>query len=235
VKPLQPLPDPDVATDSTPKASADAAAAAPPPVVVYQPPPPVVVVKPDAPPAYEYAAPPHQALLRRSEWGINLHIEGASIGRGTGGDASMGGAGLGLRFKPNRHFGIESDVDFVGGRDYQGDNRNETALSFNGLFFLNPQSHAQIYLLAGFGWSSAHVTSPTGNLDTHYGYFGGQGGVGLELRLGRCFALNADLRGFIRGRTDQVAAAEPEFRNADGRTTNTSAGALITGGATLYF
>ena len=68
----------------------------------------------------------------------------------------MGGAGAGLRFKPSRYFGIETDVDFIGGHGYIGDKRHETALTFNGLFFLNPRSRAQLYLLAGFGWSWAN-------------------------------------------------------------------------------
>jgi len=145
----------------------------------------------------------------------------------------MGGAGLGLRFKPTRTFGIEADLDFVGGRDYQGDDRNETAFTINGLVFLNPRSRAQLYLLAGFGWSGAHVSSSS--FDAHYGYFGGQFGGGLELRLSRSFALNIDLRGFIRDRTDQLAQAQPEFTSSDGRSTNTSGGGLLTAGMTVYF
>jgi len=43
------------------------------------------------------------------------------------------------------------------------------------------------------------------------------------------------VRGFIRGRTDDMAATQPEFTAADGRTTNTSGGALFTGGLTFYF
>jgi hypothetical protein len=238
VKPLQPLPDPE--DDSAPapapapkppkyQPGADGA----PPVVVYQPPPPVVVVRPeDASSSYDYTPPRHTPIQPRPEWGLNLHLEGATIGHGTG-DASMGGGGVGLRLKPTRYFGIETDVDFVGGTDYQGDHRNETALTFNGLFFLNPRSRAQLYLLAGFGFSGAHVTSSS--IDEHYGYFGGQIGGGLEIRLSHSFALNLDLRGFIRSRTDQLASSQPEFTSSDGRTTNTSGGGLITGGMTIYF
>jgi len=147
----------------------------------------------------------------------------------------MGGGGLGLRLRANPYFGIETDVDFVGGQDYQGDNRTETAVTFNGLLFLNPRSRVQIYLLAGFGWSGAHVTSNSSAFDQRYGYFGGQLGAGLEFRVSRNFALDVDLRGFMRGRTDQLAQAQPEFTSADGRVTNTSGGGLFTGGMTIYF
>jgi hypothetical protein len=231
-QPLQPLPDPAEAPSAAPHAASSGASEAPPPVVVYQPAPPATV-RPEAPPPFEYEPAPRPPISHRQEFGLNLHVEGATIGRGTGGDASMGGAGLGLRFKPTRHFGIEADLDFVGGRDYQGDDRNETAFTINGLLFLNPRSRAQLYLLAGFGWSGAHVSSSS--FDAHYGYFGGQFGGGLELRLSRSFALNIDLRGFIRDRTDQLAQSQPEFTSSDGRSTNTSGGGLLTAGMTVYF
>jgi opacity protein-like surface antigen len=232
-QPLQPLPDPsDAPAPGARVTSPPPPPPEPPPVVVYQAPPPAMA-RPDGPPPFEYEPPPRPSFAHRQEFGLNLHLEGATIGRGSNGDASMGGAGLGLRFKPTPRFGIEADVDFLGGHDYQGDNRNETAFTINGLLFLNPRSRAQIYLLAGFGWSGAHVSSSS--FDDHYGYFGGQVGAGLEVRLSRSFALNLDLRGFIRDRTDQLAQSQPEFTSSDGRTTNTSGGGLVTGGMTVYF
>jgi opacity protein-like surface antigen len=231
---LEPLPDPDAAPPRT--------VPPPPPVVVYQPPPPTMVVRPESPPPYEYEAPPRETISRAREWGLNVHLDWAAIGRGAGGDAAMGGAGAGLRFKPTRRFGIEGDLDFVGGRDYLANRRNETALMFNALLYLNPKSRAQVYLLAGLGWSWAHTrcdeamtSCPGAPLDAHYSYFGGQLGGGIEIRLSHSFAFNVDLRGFIRGRTDDLAQRQPEFTDAAGRTTNTSGGGLLTGGMTLYF
>jgi hypothetical protein len=229
---LQPLPDPD---ESPPPRPSHNAPASPPPVVVYEPPPPAVVERPEAPPPYDYSPYAHEQVSRSREWGLNLHVEGASIGRGTAGDAAMGGAGLGLRYKPVRSFGIETDIDFVGGHDYQGDSRNETAFTFNGLIFLNPRSRAQFYLLAGFGWSAAHLQNDAQTTSASYSYFGGQGGIGLEARLSRSLAFNVDVRGFIRSRTDSLAQTQPEFTDQYGRTTNTSGGGLFTGGMTIYF
>jgi len=86
----------------------------------------------------------------------------------------------------------------------------------------------------------------TTQVDDHYDYFGGQLGAGLELRLTRVLAFNLDIRGFVRGRTDALAQVQPEFEQPAGcssspsatgtcRTTNSSGGALLTGGMTLYF
>ena len=226
------------------------APAAPPPVVVYQPPPPVVVyqqqpgtryyvVPPPPPPQVYYYHPKYQ---RRSEWGLNLHLEGAAFGHSpnvqSGG--SMWGGGIGLRYRPVPVFALETDLDFVGGRDYNDFLRNETATTINGLFFLNPRSRAQVYLLAGFGWSWAHAIDDNGGgayatQSFDYDYFGGQGGIGVEFRAGKHFALNFDARGFIRTRIDENAQYQPEFTAANGQTTNTSAGVLFTGGMTFYF
>jgi hypothetical protein len=214
-----------------------------PPVVVYQPPPPVVVYQqpatryyvvppaPPPPPVYYY----HPRYQRRSEWGLNLHLEGAAFGHASGvqGGGGIWGGGLGLRYRPVPVFALETDLDFVGGHDYNGALRNETATTINGLFFLNPRSRAQVYLLAGFGWSWAHMDSgPYTGQD--FDYFGGQGGIGLEFRAARHFAINFDARGFIRTRIDGMADYEPDFAS-NGQTSNTSAGVLFTGGMTFYF
>lgn len=220
----------------------------PPPPVGLEPPPPPVTLEPPMPPPYESYRPRRQPISPPHEWGLNLHFEGAMIGNGAQGNAGLGGVGAGLRFKPSRYFGVEGNLDFATGTDYLGDKRDETAFTLNALLFLNPQSRAQIYLLAGIGWSGAHVTcdSCTTPLDNHYDYFGGQAGAGLELRLTRVLAFNVDIRGFVRGRTDALAQTQPEFDSPAGcstsptasgtcRTTNSSGGALLTGGMTLYF
>jgi len=191
--------------------------------------------RPEMPPPYQYAPAHREQLLPSREWGLTARLEGALIGRGTAGDASMGGAGAGLRYKPTRSFGLEADFDFVGGTDYQGNSRSERAFSLNALLFLNPRSRAQFYLLAGFGWTGANVANDSLGTQASYSYFGGQAGGGLEIRLSRSLALDMDLRGFIRSRTDALAATQPEFTDPSGRTTNTSAGGLLTGGMTLYF
>jgi hypothetical protein len=225
----------------------------PPPVVLYQPapqpqqapppPPPPPVYRPsypsyESPPPYYYRPRPAEPVARPREWGLNLRIEGAIMGHDAANNSGMGGLGFGLRYKPVPFFGLEADVDFWGGRDYYGNQRQETAFALNTLFFVNPKSKVQLYFLAGIGWSSATVNddSSINGTQANYSYFGGQAGGGLEFRLGRHFALNGDVRGFIRGRTDNGAQTAPEYVDpTTGRTTNTSGGAIITGGMTFYF
>ena len=229
---LQPLPGSE-AKGETP---------APPPVVVYQPaPPPVVVVqgRSEAPPPYRYTPrPPHK---RRSEWGINLRGEGAILGSKSSSQSGMGGLGFGVRYRPVPVVGIEAGLDFFGGRDYNGDNREESSFTLNSLIFVNPKSRAQFYFLAGFGWQGARVTRDTqaldsmGSYENNYSYFGMQGGFGMEFRVAKHFALNLALIGFVRGRTDSDAQNHPEFTDASGRTTNTSGGGVFQGGMTFYW
>ena len=227
--PVSPLPPPVV---YQPAPVAPLAPPAPPPVIIYQPAPRIVLR--EAPPPYHYV--PREAAARRREWGLNLRLEGAMMGSKASDSAGMGGVGVGLRYKPVPAFGIEAGLDFVGGRDYDGFRRQETAFTLNGMVFVNPRSRTQVYFLAGFGWAGARVSDDNSYGDVQYNYFGGQAGVGLEFRLARHFALNLDVRGFVRGRTDDNAKYTAEFRDPEtGRTTNTSGGGLFTGGMTFYF
>ncbi len=207
----------------------------PPPVVVYQPPPPTVVVQPrDAPPAYYYV--PRKAPPKK-EWGLNLHLGGAMMGKGRDGNAGMALAGLGVRFRPIPQAGLEADLDFAGGRDYNGYRRGETAFTLNGIIFLNPRNTTQVYLLGGFGKSWAHAVDDREGYDKmeyNYSYFGVQGGIGLEFRLSKAVALNVDLRGLVRGRTDDYSRMYPEYSDK-GKSTNTSGAGLLQGGLTFYW
>ncbi|WP_394843740.1 porin family protein [Pendulispora brunnea] len=232
------------AAPAAPAAPAPAGTPVAPPVVVYQPaPPPVVVVqgRVDAPPPYQYTPRPNNRLpYNRQEWGLNLRLEGAILGRDKADNSGMGGGGLALRFKPSPYFGIEAGVDFLGGKDYYGDRRGEVNFSVSGLVFVNPRSRVQVYFPLGVDWATASINrdgsrSP-GWSDSRYYYFGGHAGVGLEFRVARHFALNLAMIGFIRGRTDAGKERNPEFVEAGtGRTSNTSGGGLFQGGMTIYF
>ena len=202
------------------------------------------------PPRRIVPPPPPPRPVHRSGWGFNLRLEGAmmgnkrssmasdarSDGRGAHPDASMGGLGFGLRARPVRHFAFELDLDFIGGRDYNGFRRQEVPFSMNALIFVNPRSKVQFYFLGGLGWSTAEVETQPGGAAEKWTYFGLQGGMGLEWRVSRAVGLDVDVIGFIRGRTDDAARARPEFIDpATGRATNTSGGGLLRFGATFYW
>lgn len=234
-KNLEPLPDAKPA-ETKPAETKPAEARPAPPVVVYQPAPATVVVR-ERPRAYVYV--PRQPPPRKREWGFNLHGGGLLLGGGRDDNAGMGLVGFGFRFRPNPHFALEADLDFAGGRDYNGYRRAETAFGVNGIFFLNPQHRTQVYLLGGVGWSVANATDDRSSnyyeRDYRYGYFGAQAGAGLEFRLSKVVALNVDVRGLIRGRVDSRRDEYPEFVRSDGRYTNTSGAGLIQGGITFYW
>lgn len=215
----------------------------PPPVVIYTPaPPPPPVYAPPPPPAYYPPPPPPPPARPRSEVGLNFRLVGAAFSASDSyrGDVGAAGVGASLRFRPTPRFALDIGIDVIGGTDANGYKRSETPLSLLGLLYLNPKSKAQVYLLGGFGFSSARVqvndaTTNYMHQTEHYSYFGAMFGGGLEFRVARKVALNFDIRGFVRGRTDDGADRKPEFTAKDGRTTNSSGGALFTGGLTFYF
>jgi hypothetical protein len=212
--------------------------APPPPVVVYQPAqPPVVVVAQPQPTTMIVAQPVPQVRLPAPVFGIRGEIGAMTTDR-----IAMGGAGVALRYRPGPFVAFDFGLGVYGGEDYHGAARVEMPVTANALFFFNPQSPLQFYSLAGLGYSFASTdrglgADPWGVYDDHYttefSYLGGQVGLGLEWRLSPWFAVNGDVRGFIRQR---VGGGTPEFRDAaTGRTTNTSGGVYWTLGTTFYF
>jgi hypothetical protein len=219
-----------------------------PPVVVYKPEEGsgsrriIIVDAPEDPP-------PARRRRYQREWGFNLRLESALMGDDANKhpDAGMGGLGFSFRYRPIPHFAFDVGVDFLGGTDWAGNERRETALLMNAMIFFNPKDKLQFYTLGGLGFSGANVLKKTettdadGNpvveeTDEEYSYFGGQLGIGLEWRVARKTALNFDLVGFIRGRTDEQARHEPEFTDPEtGRRTNTSGGGLARLGITFYW
>jgi hypothetical protein len=187
--------------------------------------------------------PPKPKRRRIREWGLNLRLEGALMGNDDqkDPDAGMGGLGFSLRYRPVPHFSFDAGVDFIGGTDWNGNRRSEAALLLSGIVFFNPRDRFQIYTIGGIGWSGAEVDviddeSVEAPERESYRYFGGHLGIGGELRVGRKVALNLDILGFIRGRTDVRHDSDPEFVDPEThRATNSSGGGLVRGGLTFYW
>ncbi|MCS6799077.1 MAG: porin family protein [Myxococcota bacterium] len=221
----------------------------PPPVVVYRPAPPppppaVVVVEPAPQPVVTYDTVYEVAPEDARGLGLHAHLGGMGGER-----VAMGGIAGAVRWRPDLgHFALDLGMAVYGGEDYQGMRRVEVPFTANLLYFFNPRSRLQLYGLVGLGASFASAESYDGVWDVggfepdearDFAYVGMLGGVGLELRLGRHWAVNGDVRGFVRRRVDDHP--EPEFVERDalgrptGRATDTSGGVVGTLGATLYF
>jgi hypothetical protein len=211
----------------------------PPVVVVQQPPPPVIVTRPaPQPQVVEVRVPRRRVvydLVPAFDMGLHLQIGGIFSDR-----IAVGGGGAAFRIRPIEWFAIDLGGGIYGGQDYQGADRWEVPLVADLLFFFNPGDRFQFYALVGGGVSIGQQGSYVrGGRDfvaaRDLAYVGGEAGIGLEWRIGRHFALNLDVRGFLR---EQVGSASPEFVEVSGgrtQTTNTSGGFTGNVGMTFYF
>jgi hypothetical protein len=174
-----------------------------------------------------------------SPWGVNVRLEGVLLGRNARyGDTGMGGLGASLRYQPLPVVAIDLGLDLIGGTDYNGFDRAELMWSLSGLFFFNPHMPVKVYTIAGLNMSAAavEVIYADGTSDDQgWHYFGGHLGLGLQADLAPRLALNLDMTGFLRGRTDSLARREPEFIDARGRMSNMSGGALLRAGVTFFW
>jgi hypothetical protein len=216
---------------------------APPPpqrvVVVQQPPPPppqqVVVMQPQ---------PQQQVVVtrQRPRWTVDdanrrrfgFHGEISGI---VSENVAMGGIAAGLRLRPIPFLGIDLTAGLFYGEDFVGNERVEVPFRVSARFFFNPRQRLQFYGLVGTGVSFAAAENLAGNR-RNFAHVGGELGAGLEFRLNPHIAVNFDVRGFLRQRVD--SDPRPEYVEVDEfdnvlRTTNTSAGATLNLGGTIYF
>ncbi len=172
---------------------------------------------------------------RERHFGFNLRLASLLMeeDKTTHPDAGMSGLGVGLRFMPAPFVALEPGIDGLGGRDELGRQRSETTLSFNTIFFLNPDDPVLIYGLLGVFTTSAEVKGTEAAPVAHGGrfsYVGGQVGAGIELRLGPALAFNCELLGYARQRNELPGPEETskELRRDSG-------GGIVRGGMSLYF
>jgi hypothetical protein len=220
----------------------------PPPVVVQPPPPPVqppvVYVQQPPPPVIVAQPQPQVVTVQRSrvvydlvpafDMGLHLQIGGLFSDR-----IGMGGGGAAFRIRPMEHLAIDIGMGIYGGQDYQGADRWEMPIVADIIVFFNPGDRLQVYALAGGGMSFGQQGSYT-RFDRDFipsrdlAYAGGEAGLGVEWRIGRHFALNLDVRAFLR---EQVGGGVEFTEIQDGvtRSTNTSTGVYGNLGMTFYF
>jgi len=256
--PRAPVPSPPPAPPAPP-AQAPAPGAGPPaavpgypagyPLAGYPPPgypmPPGYSPPPGEPGIQDEIPAGKPAAKRRRgfrEWGFNVHLEGALLGDQPRRDSAMGGLGFGFRYRVLPPLAFEVGVDLLRGAEHDGYWRSEAALLFNTLLFFNPRDVVQVYALGGLGFSRSSVSFARitdddvfyKRSDEHLSYFGGQLGLGLEVRVSRRVAIAGDLLGFIRGRTDERTDIELDNRNLL-RANETASGGLLRAGVTIYW
>lgn len=150
--------------------------------------------------------------------------------------ASMQGIGASFRFRPIPVLGLDLGPELMGGRDYNGDERLEVGVLANALLFFAPSKRFELHVLGGFGFSSAFVREDVAfakDRIRRHGYVGLDFGFGLEWYVTPRVALGAEVLAFVRSRDD---AGRPEFVDPEtNRATNTSTGALVRPGVTVYF
>lgn len=146
-------------------------------------------------------------------------------------NVAMGGAHFGLRFRPCQLFAMELGIGGYGGEDYNDDERFELPVTVDGYLFLG-RRRFQPYLVGGLHTSVAFVEQGFFGDDRTLVHVGGQLGIGAEWRVGRRLGLSMDVRGFVRERVGG-SDERPEFVRP-GESTDTSVGALMNLGMTLY-
>lgn len=176
-------------------------------------------------------SPPAFGFERPSPWSINLRAEGILLSGRNAEAVGLGGIGASVRYEFNPIATLDLGFDSFLGKDYDARDRAETSLSGSVILYLNPERPIRTYGIFGIHYDVARVD--LGGYEQTWTYLGGQAGLGLDLRVDRRVALDFDLIGFMRGRTDARAAREPEFSDANGRQTNTSGGALFRAGVVL--
>jgi hypothetical protein len=149
----------------------------------------------------------------------------------------MQGAGAAFRFRPLKVLGIDTGFELIGGRDWNGDRRVESALLVHALLFINPADRIELHVLSGFGLSQAFVrdSGPSGIDNRRYAYFGWDLGFGLDWYVTKRVAIGLELLGLVRVRTND-RRDDPEFVDpGTHRATNVSAGGLVRPGVTFYW
>ena len=166
-------------------------------VIIVRPPPPppqrVVVVQPEP-------APRRHVQREQSLLGIGLRVsgtglEGSKLGLEDMENPAMAGIGLQLRSKVSRHWGLELSADYLGASDSsRGFSQRTIPVMLSAMFFSFPDSPINPYALAGGGVHFTMLEYMDGAFQHHILEVAGQLGLGVQVKLGRHFALHADLR-----------------------------------------
>ena len=236
---------------------------APPPVWIAPappspPPPPVYIAPPPLPPpAYAYpqpvyvVTPPPQAVVvarpaapAAPQWdarfGLGATAEGTTFVR-NGNGHGFGVLGQ-LRYRAARHFVLELQGGYERTEDRSGFVRTDVPVTAGMMVpILGPEFRVSPYFTLAAGMSFAQLRlldAPTMEIDDKRTQVVAQAGCGLEVRLGRHFAIHSDLRADGRFSVNQPSEAVAATTSVNGKPVqpiqNTLSLRLSLGG-TIYF
>ncbi len=122
-------------------------------------------------------------------------LDGEKIGLSDLENPGMAGFGLHVRSKVSHRWGLELSADYLTSTDSDsGFEQSTVPVMLSALLHLFPDSPIDVYGLAGAGVHFTTLSYLDGLFEHHILEVAGQLGAGVQVKLGRRFALHADLR-----------------------------------------
>jgi len=203
----------------------------------HAPPPPVWIAEPPPTPEWRPEDSPSLPLLGLQPFYVDarrygVHFQVASL---TFEDLDLFGVNAVFRYRPLPRFAFDFGFGIFGGEDELHLDHTQVPVFANVVAYLNPDSLAQLY--GTFGLSI--VSSQRDGFENVRGRYvsselvdwGGQAGVGLEVRILRMFAITSELKALLRARLSEYEDyARPWDEERD-----VQWGAMLALGALAYF
>jgi hypothetical protein len=184
------------------------------------------------------------------KWGVGFHLTGMGLGpaetdddAGLGDDPEqldLGGAGLQVRYRLNRRWEFEAEIDHVAGElENGGLARDYKSMTLAAMFHINPNSQWTWSVIGGFGGGTddvRFVEMADGKPSTRNATFS-HGHVHLGVALERRFeniGVGAQLRAVGMGRNEEDADG-PLFEGSDEPTPREEGGGRFNLHVTYYF
>ena len=179
------------------------------------------------------------------KWGVGFHLTGMGLSPAdtetdTEDELGLGGAGLQVRYRLNRRWELEAELDQVKGELEDGGlSRDYKSMTLAGMFHINPQSQWTWSVVAGLGGGSDDVRfaqmtdgKPTSSSAT-FSHAHLHLGVALERRF-KHIGVAAQLRAIAMARNEDEADG-PAFAGSDEPTPREESGARFNLVVTYYF
>jgi hypothetical protein len=184
-------------------------------VFVYGPPPwyyhhDVVIVERDGgpPPKPEEAPAPVRKVDRSHTFAVGIRGGSYMGSYGTGDVFGDAGLGLALRYRPVEALGFELSWEHHDATWDAGTSRQDEPIQASVELFATPWARVSPYILAGVTVTGRHIADEVGPyaVDTDKALWGPDGGIGLEVGVGKKVSVNGDVRfiGYVNKPADDL-------------------------------